>query len=61
MGGWVVGHESWVVSRGSFSFFLKIKYILASSVLGPNYAHELISPNSFYETLNKGKLSLVNY
>ena len=34
--------------------------VLAPSVLGPNLqlpAHVLISPNSFYETLNKGKLS----
>ena len=33
-------------------------------MLGPNLqlpAHVLISPNSFYETLNKGKLSPINY
>ena len=56
MGGSWVG-RSWVVGR----VCLKIKKkILAPSVLGPNLqlsAHELISPNSFYETLNKGKLS----
>ena len=37
---------------------------ISPSVLGPNLrlpAHELISPNSFYETLNKGKLSPINY
>ena len=53
MGGWVVG-------SGSCLFEDKKKDILAPSVLGPNLqlsAHELISPNSFYETLNKGKLS----
>ena len=32
-GSWVVGRGSWVVSRGCV---LKIKNILAPSVLGPN-------------------------
>ena len=35
----------------------KDRYILAPSVLGPNLplpAHKFISPNSFYEMLNKG-------
>ena len=63
--GWV-GRGWWVVGRGSCLFEAKIKkrYILAPSVLGPNLqfpALELISPNSFYETLNKGKLSPINY
>ena len=51
MGRWFVGHVcSKIIER----------YLLAPSVLGPNLqllAHELISLNSFYETLNKGKLS----
>ena len=40
----------------------KKRYILAPSVLGPNLqlpSHKLISPNSFYEMLNKGKLSAI--
>ena len=44
--------------------YKKKRYILAPSVLGPNLqlpAHRLISPNSFYETLNKEKLSPINY
>ena len=52
------------MGRGSCLFEDKKKDILASSVLGPNLqlpAHELISPSSFYETLNKGKLSPINY
>ena len=60
MGGWVVGGR--VVGRVCWK--VKKRYILAPSVLDPNFqfpAHELISPNSFYETLNKGKLSLINY
>ena len=67
-GSWVVGRGSWVVGRGSWVVFLedKKKSILAPSVLGPNLqlpAHELISPKTpqFYETLNKGKLSPINY
>ena len=67
MGGWVTG--GWVVGRGLWvvgHVCLKIKKIdvFAPLVLGPNLqlpAHELISPNSFYETLNKGKLSPINY
>ena len=61
--GWVArawaGRGSRVVGCGSC--LLKIKKricILAPSVLGRNLlltAHELISPNSFYETFNKGK------
>ena len=57
MGGWVVG-------SGSCLFEDRKKDILAPSVLGPNLqlpAHKLISLNSFYETLNKGKLSPINY
>ena len=54
----------WVVGRGSCLFEDKIKDIyLAPSVLGPNLqlpVHELISPNSFYETLNKGKTVPLN-
>ena len=46
VGGWVVGH-----------ICLKIKKdILVPSVHGPNLqlpTHKLISPNFFYETLNK--------
>ena len=63
MGGWVVGTGSGVVDSESC---LKIKeeiYIF-SSVLCANLqlpAHQLISPNSFYEALNKGKLSPINY
>ena len=61
MGGWVMGRGSWVVGRGSWvvdRVCLKIKkrFILAPSVLSPNLqlpAHKLISPNSFYEMLNK--------
>ena len=52
----------WVVGRVCLK--IKKRYILASSVLGPNLqlpAHELLSPISFYETLNKGKLSAINY
>ena len=52
-----------VVGRVCFKIQKK-KDILAPTVLGPNLllpAQELISPNSFYETLNKGKLSLINY
>ena len=56
---WVVGGGSWVVGRGSYvdRICLKIKkrYILAPSVFAPSLqlpAHALISPNSFYETLN---------
>ena len=54
---------SWVVGRVCFKIKKK-RYILAPTVLGPNLqlpAQELISPNSFYETLNRGKLSLINY
>ena len=60
---WVVGcgwWGSWVVGRGSYvgRICLKIKkrYILAPSVFAPSLqlpAHEFISPNFFYETLNK--------
>ena len=56
----VVGRLSWVVGRGSCLFEDKKRYISAPSVPGQNLqlpAHELICPNSFYETLNKGKLS----
>ena len=56
-GSWIVGRRSWVV--GPVCLKTKKRYILAPSVLGPNLqlpAHELTSPNSFYETLNKGKL-----
>ena len=53
------------VGRGSCLFEDKRKdNILAPSVLSQNLqlpAHELISPNTFYETLNKGKLSPINY
>ena len=61
MGGWVVGRGSSIVGRVCLK--IKKRYILAPSVLGQNLqlpAHELIFPNSFYETLNKGKLSLFN-
>ena len=74
VGGWVMGRGSWVVGRewvcrewlgcGSCLFEDTKRYILALSVLGQNLqlpAHELISPNSFYKTLNKGKLSPINY
>ena len=64
--GWVgrgwTGRGSWVVGRVCLK--IKKRYILTPSVLGPNLqwpAHELISPKSFYETLNKGKLLLINY
>ena len=72
VGGWVVrrqavgrgsgamGYGSWVVGRICLKLKKEYKYIYAPSVLGPNLqmpAHELISPNSFYEKLNKGKLS----
>ena len=60
MGGWVVGGR--VVGRVCLK--IKKRNILAPSVLGPNLQlppHELISPNSFYETLNEGKLSPINY
>ena len=63
-GSWVVGRGPWVVDRGSCLFEDKKRYILAPSVLGQNLqlvAHELISPNSFHGTLNKGKLSPINY
>ena len=67
VGGWVVGGRvegrgSWIMGRACLK--IKERYVLAPSVLGPNLqlpAHELISPNSFYETLNKGKLSPINY
>ena len=57
-----MGRGSWFMGRAC----LKIKkiYIITPSVLGQNLqlpAHELISPNSFYETLNKEKLSPINY
>ena len=57
-----MGQGLWVMGRGSYLFEVekRYKYIYAPSVLGPNLqmpAHELISPNSFYEKLNKGKLS----
>ena len=61
-GSWVGGLQ--IVGSGSCLFEDKKKDILAPSVLGPNLqlsAHELISPNSFYETLNKGKLSPIDY
>ena len=48
VGGWVVGGSVGVVGRGR-----------GSNLQLP--AHVLISPNSFYETLNKGKLSPINY
>jgi len=54
-GSWVVGRGLWVV--GHVCWKIKLRYILAPSVLGPNFqlsAHEFISPNSFHETLNKG-------
>ena len=38
-------------------------YVFVPSVLGPNLqltTQELISPNSFYETLNKGKTVPLN-
>ena len=64
---WRVGRgrvvRGWVF-RGSCLFEDKKRYILAPSVLGPNLqlpSHELISPNSFYEMLNKGKLCTINY
>ena len=59
-GSWVGG--SWVV--GHVCLKIKKRYIFASSVLGPNLqlpAHELISPKSFYETLNKGTLSPIKH
>ena len=64
MGGWVVGRGLWVVCRKSWVVGRVCLKILAPSVLGQNLqlpAHELISLNSFYETLNKGKLSPINY
>ena len=63
-GSWMVGGGSSVVDRGSCLFEDKKRYILAPSVFGQNLqfpAHELISPNSFYETLKKEKLSPINY
>ena len=57
--------KSWVAGCGSCLFENKKRYIyiFAPSVLGPNLqlpAHELISPNSFYEKLNKGKTVPLN-
>lgn len=52
------------VGHGSCLLEIKERCILAPSVLGPSLqlpAHKLIPPNSFYETLNKGKLSPINY
>ena len=63
-GSWVVGRGLWVTGHGSCLFEDKKGYMLAPSVLGQRLqlpVHELISPNSFYETLNKGKLSPFNY
>ena len=71
-GSWVVGRGSWVyiyilatTPDTKNRYFCDVSQqvlseVLAPSVLGPNLqlpAHVLISPNSFYETLNKGKLS----
>ena len=50
--------SSWVVGRVCLKMKKEVYNMLAPSVLGPNLqlpAHELITPNSFYETLNEGK------
>ena len=58
--GWVgrgwLGRGSWVV--GHVCLKIKKRYILAPSVLSQNLQ---LSANSFYEILNKGKLSPINY
>ena len=58
--GWVgrgwLGHGSWVV--GHVCLKIKKRYILAPTVLSQNLQ---LPANSFYEMLNKGKLSPINY
>ena len=54
----------WVVGRGLGLFEDKKKIYISSLSARSKFAiarSRIFSPNTFYETLNKGKLSPINY
>ena len=65
-GSWVVGRGSWVVGRGSCLFENKREIVIYISPLSAPSKFAIARsrihfPVLLYETLNKGKLSPINY